>query len=120
MNRQKMAAFLADCLGHMPDQPEQLQCVVDTVIAVLTRIANGGEWSEGEARAVTWATDWAAANRAATWAAAIRAVTWATDWAAARAAWAAAARAAYWAAEAHPDPAKERARQAKVREDLGL
>lgn len=119
MNREKTALFLVDCLAHMPSQPEQLQCVVDTAIAGLKRIADGQDWPEDEARATAWAAV-RAANRAAAWAAANRAVTWATDWAAARAASAAANRAAEAAAGAHPDPDEERARQAKVREDLGL
>ena len=129
--KEKTALFLVDCLAHMPSQPEQLQCVVDTAIAGLKRIADGQDWPEDEARATAWAAV-RAANRAATWAAANRAaacaVTWAADGAADRAAsraaadWAAwtAAYTGVWAARAHPDPAKERARQAQKRKDLGL
>ena len=141
MSMEKTAAFLADCLGHMPWQPEQVQSVVDTAIAGLKRIANGQEWPKSDARAAGWAAadaaadaaDWAAydpaadaadwaANRAAydpAYDAAARAASAAAYWAA----WAAAdaaADAADWAALVHPDPAKERARQAKVREKLGL
>ena len=117
MSQAKTAEFLADCLSHMPDQPEQLQCVVDTAIAGLKRIADGQDWPEGEA----WATAWAAnraANRAVTWAAAWAAMA-AANWAAADwAAWA--ARAADWAARAHPDPDAERERQKAVRKELGV
>ncbi len=140
MSMEKTAEFLADCLSHMPPQPEQLQRAVDTVIAGLTRIANGGEWPEEQARAASRAA-WAAA-RAAAWAAAsskldaawaaaraaVRAAAWAAAsskldaaWSKLHAAAALSARwAAAWAAAAHPDPDAERARQAKVREKLGL
>lgn len=107
MNREKTAEFLADCLAQMPDQPEHVQRVVDTVIAGLTRIASGQAWPDGEALKAGWAaTYWSAAAMAA--------------WAAVRAAPSEAAWAADWAARAHPDPDAERARQAKVREKLGL
>ena len=103
MNMGKMAAFLADCLSYMPKRPEQVRRAVDTVIAGLNRIANGGEWPRDEAYAAMAAAD------AAYWAG------WATDAASDAAYWT-----ADWTAEAHPDPDAERARQAKVREDLGL
>ena len=129
MNRAKTAEFLADCLRHIPTQPDE----VKVVIGGLTRIANGGEWPEDEAKAAADAAAnaayWAAA-RAADWAAAAayaasRAAFWAESTSPSptkTAFWAtnSAANTAVWAAEAHPDPAKERARQAKVREKLGL
>ena len=125
MNIRKEALFLADCLGHMPKQTGEIKVAVDTVIAGLKRIAEGGEWPEDEAREAAGAA-WAAGEAAgAAWAA-----YWAAAWAAADAAyWAAsaasdaagwAARAADWAAEAHLDPDAERARQAAKREELGL
>jgi hypothetical protein len=113
MSRQKKAAFLADCLAHMPKQRPEVKAVVDTVILGLKRIAAGGEWPEDEADAAADAADWAAAM-AADWAAASAAY-----WAVANLAWAV-DRAADYAARTHPDPDKERARQAKVREELGL
>jgi hypothetical protein len=120
MSRQKTGAFLVDCLSSMPDQPEQVQRVVDTAIAGLTRIADGGEWPESEVWAADWAANWpvSAVHAGLDWAAAF-AAEWATEWATVRAA-EAADRAAEWAARAHPDPDAERARQAKVREKLGL
>ena len=117
MSRQTTAEFLADCLSHMPDQPEQLQRAVDTVIAGLTRIANGQEWPEEQARAASRAA-WTAARAAA------RAATSSkldAAWSKLHAAAALSARwAAAWAAEAHPDPDKKRARQAQKRKELGL
>ena len=119
MSRPKEAKFLADCLGHMPSQPDE----VKVVIGGLTRIADGGEWPEDEAMAAADATD--AAVQAAYWAA-----YWAAGWAAdaatdearmaADAGELAAYWVAYWAARAHPDPDAERARQAKARDKLGL
>ena len=124
MNREKTALLLADCLAHMPQQPDE----VKVVIAGLKRIAQGGEWPEDEARATADATADAAADAAdaaywAAWAAA-DAAKWAA-WAAADAARAArtadwADWAADWAARAHPNPDKERARQAKVRKEMKL
>ena len=121
MNIRKEALFLADCLGHMPKQTGEIKVAVDTVIAGLKRIAEGGEWPENAA--------WAAVDAA--WAA--DEAEWSADWVAAWAAadagyWAAdtayfaetADRAADYAARAHPDPDAERARQAKVRDKLGL
>jgi hypothetical protein len=146
MNIRKEALFLADCLGHMPKQTGEIKVAVDTVIAGLKRIAEGGEWPEDEAREAAGAA-WAAGEAAgAAWAAgeaagAAWAAYWAAAWAAGDAAWAAAdeaewsagdaawaasdaagwaARAADWAAEAHLDPDAERARQAAKREELGL
>jgi len=121
MNREKTAEFMVDCLAHMPDQQEEVQSVVDTAIAGLKRIANGGEWPADEA----WAAERAAGMAAA------RTAEWAAEWAAARTAewaayWAAycsaetADRAADYAARAHPDPDAERARQKAKREELGL
>ena len=107
MTKQKTAEFLVDCLTHMPPQRCEVQRVVNTVIAGLTRIANGQEWPEGEALKAGWAaTYWSAAAMAA--------------WAAVRAAPSEAAWAADWAARAHPDPAKERERQKEKRKELGL
>ena len=120
MSIQKTATFLADCLKHMPDQPKQVQRVVNIAVAGLKRIADGGEWPEYEVMATLAACAAARGDDAADWAAA-----WAV-YAAARAADAAACaaygaeQAAHWAAKAHPDPAKERARQAKVRKELGI
>lgn len=113
MNREKTtAAFLADCLAHMPEQPDQVQRAVDIAIDGLKRISNGGKWPDDEALAADWAAR-SAARSAEDWAA------WAASWAAADAAYAA-TRAPYWAAHAHPDPDAERERQATVREKLGL
>jgi hypothetical protein len=125
MSMEKTAAFLADCLGHMPKQTGEIKVAVDTVIAGLKRIAEGGEWPEDEAREAAGAA-WAAGEAAGAADAAYWAAAWAAADAAEWAAWAAsdaagwAARAADWAAEAHLDPDAERARQAKVREELGL
>ena len=138
MNIRKKALFLADCLSHMPDQPEHVQSFVDTVISGLNRIASGGEWSMDEAwAACAWV---GAASKAASYAAraartSARAADWETsaalaDYEASRAAsYAARAartadyeayRAADYAASAHPDPTAERARQKVKREELGL
>ena len=117
--KEKTALFLVDCLAHMPPQPDE----VKVVISGLKRIADGGEWPEGEARAASKAASnaayWAAANAAyaAYWAA--DAAAEAAD-AAAMAAADAARAAADAAARVHPDPDAERARQAKVREEMGL
>ena len=126
MSKEKTAEFLVDCLAHMPQQPEQLQLIIYTVIAGLTRIANGQEWPRDEARAARTASSTAA--RASRWAAhwaAYLAAHWAADaphWAADAAARSARAAdwAADWATHAHPDPDAERARQAKVRKELGV
>jgi hypothetical protein len=121
MNIEKTtAAFSADCLSHMPPQKGEIKIVVDAAKAGLTRIANGQEWPEGEADLAAKAA-WAASDAAA-WAAAWAAY-WAAGWAADAAtdeAGMAAYWVAYWAARAHPDPDAERARQAKVRDKLGL
>ena len=126
MTRKKTAAFLVDCLSNMPDQTEQVQSVVDTAIAGLKRIANGGEWPEDEALAAITAAAAAWGTAQVSWAS-DRAVTYAADWAAlkADAAWSewaakASVAAADWAARAHADPAAERARQATKRKELGL
>ena len=116
MTKEKTAEFLVDCLSNMPDQPEQVQRVVDMGIAGLKRIAQGGEWSRDEAFAAADAAmyaGWASAN-AADWA-----VIHAAEWAADEADWAADWTANY-AARAHPDPDKERARQKAKRKELGL
>jgi len=122
MTKEKTAEFLADCLEHMPDQPEHLQRVVETVLCGLIHIANGQEWPENEA----WAAAYAA--RTAARAAARAAAYWAAAWAARTAAdeaWAADAtywadRVADYAARAHPDPDAERARQKARRKELGI
>ena len=117
MRREKTAKFLADCLSNMPKQTGEIKAVVDAVIAGLTRIANGQEWPEDEALSAYWAA-WdleVAGAGAAAWAM-VNAAAW-TAWADD---WAAAAKAPDWAARAHPDPNAERARQAIVREKLGL
>jgi hypothetical protein len=127
MSRRKETAFLADCLKHMPEQPKQVQRAVNTAVAGLKRIANGEEWPEDEVMATLAACAAARgddAGRAATLAvyAAARAAD-AAAWAAADTAACAAygaEQASHLAAKAHPDLAKERARQAKVREKLGL
>jgi len=133
MTRQKTAEFLADCLAHMPEQTGKIKAVVNTAIAGLTRIAEGGEWPENAAWAAGDAA-WAAAD-AAEWSAAWDAKAWAAaraadcaaasaaksaDWAAAKAAADVAEWAAQWATKAHPDPDAELARQAEKREELGL
>ena len=105
--------FLAAELRSLPDQPAEIQAVIDLVIAGMDLLASGQEWStdvadaadRAAAEAVWAANDWAAeaATRAAAGSAraAARAAAWST-WAAARAAaWAAdAAAAAAWAADA--------------------
>jgi len=71
----------------MPKQTGEIKVAVDTVIAGLKRIAEGGEWPEDEAREAAGAA-WAAYGEAA-WAAA-EAAYWAAAWAASDAAgWAA-------------------------------
>jgi hypothetical protein len=132
MSRQKKAAFLADCLARMPKQRPEVKAVVDTVILGLKRIANGGQWRIEDASEES-ATARAAFVAAAYWGAsaayaAARAATLAVYSASMAAAdsadyaeWAEwVDRAAEYAARAHPDPAKELARQAKVRQELGL
>ena len=124
MSREKTAEFLADCLAQMPPQRGEVKVIVDTAIYGLKMIAQGGEWSESEALAA-WASNrstWAAdeAEWAAYWAA-----HWAAYWVASCvASFSAQDRvakwAADWAARAHQDRAAERARQARVREKLGL
>jgi hypothetical protein len=91
--------FLAAELRSLPDQPAEIQAVIDPVIAGMDLLASGQEWS----------TDAAAAAAAAAWAAAAAAdaaaAAAAADDAAAAAAWAAsaAARAARAAAAARAD-----------------
>ena len=114
MSREKTAEFLADCLAQMPDQPEQVQRVVDMAIDGLKMIAQGGEWSRDEALAAADAAmdaGWASAN-AAEWA-----VIHAAEWAAYAPIWAADASTDS-AASAHPNPDKERARQEQKRIDI--
>ena len=70
MSKEKTAAFLVDCLSNIPKQKGKIKAVVDMVKDGLTHIANGGEWSRDEARAVAdaaRAADWPAAD--ADWAA---------------------------------------------------
>lgn len=89
--------FLAAELRSLPEQPAEIQAVIDPVIAGMDLLASGQAWPEAAeaAEAADWATDWAtdrAAVRAAARAAAA-AVARAAE-AAARAAAAAAARSA--------------------------
>lgn len=78
--------FLAAKLRSLPEQPAEIQAVVDPVIAGMDLLASGQEWPE----AAAWA---ARAARAA------QAATWVATWVARPAARAArdAAEAAYWA-----------------------
>jgi len=94
--------FLAAELRALPKQPDEVQVVIDPVIAGMDLLASGQEWAAADA---TWAAT--AARAAAAWAAdAARAAAAAAAWAAAdAAAWAAAdaanaARAARAAADA--------------------
>lgn len=76
--------FLAAELRSLPEQPAEIQTVIDPVIAGMDLLASGQEWPEAAAaRAAAWAT------ADAVEAAAVRAAAWAAD-----AALAAAARAA--------------------------
>jgi len=120
MSIEKTAEFLADCLSNMPPQKGEVKVVVDTAIDGLKMIAQGREWPAKEASEAAGAAANAAVYGARAAVRAAWAVTWAADWASATATSGAIDRAANWAALAHPDPAKERARQAKVREELGL
>jgi len=122
MSRQKTAAFLVDCLSNMPEQPGEVKAVVNTAIAGVKRIADGGDWPEDEARAAMTAAYAAARAADEADAAAYSAATaaawsadWVANWAAYPAYWA-----ADWAAKAHPDPDAERVRQEIVRKELGL
>ena len=89
--------FLAAELRSLPEQPTEIQAVIDPVIAGMDLLASGQEWP---ADAAAWAARAArAAARAAAWAAdAADAAAWAAR--AARAAARAAAWAAAWAADA--------------------
>lgn len=128
MTKEKTALFLADCLSHMPEQPQLVKCAVNTVIAGLTRITNGQEWPRDEARAAAReavrASHWAA--RETHWGARAAVSHWAA-YPAARAA-VSAARVGDWdvawvaalAVRAHPDPDAERARQKAKKEELGI
>ena len=42
--------FLADMLRAMPEQPDDVQAVIDPVIAGMDRLGRGEEWTEAEAR----------------------------------------------------------------------
>jgi hypothetical protein len=98
--------FLAAELRSLPEQPAEIQAVIDPVIAGMDLLASGQEWPAA-ADAADAAADAEAAARAAE-AAAARAAAWAADAADAEAAWVAAdaaadaadaaARAADWAA----------------------
>jgi len=85
--------FLAAELRSLPEQPAEIQAVIDPVIAGMDLLASGQEWpadaeaARAAAAATARAADWAAA---AAWAAAADAAD--------AAAWAAAADAAAWAA----------------------
>jgi len=85
--------FLAAELRALPEQPDEIQVVIDPVIAGMDLLASGQEWAAARARA---AAEAAASRALAAWAAAIDAAAWAAD----AAAWAAAAAAAVRAADA--------------------
>jgi hypothetical protein len=92
--------FFAAELRALPRQPDEVQVVIDPVIAGMDLLASGQEWAAA-ARAVAWA----AAARAVAWAAATADAARAAAWAAAAAARADAdvadaARAAAWAVAA--------------------
>jgi len=94
--------FLAAELRSLPEQPAEIQVVIDPVIAGMALLASGQEWSRAaaaDADADAAAVDAAAAAARAA-AAAARAAVWAAARAADAAAWAAAAaaRAAVWVA----------------------
>lgn len=93
--------FLAAELRSLPEQPAEIQAVIDPVIAGMDLLASGQEWPEAAANADNWAAAaWAAdantadaANAAARAAARANAAAraaadadnWAADWAAAAA-----------------------------------
>ena len=104
--------FLAAELRSLPEQPANIQAVIDPVIAGMDLLASGQKWADAAWAAARADAAWAAAAdaaaaaadaaAAAAWAAAADAAAADAAWAAARAAtWAAAAaRAATWAAAA--------------------
>jgi hypothetical protein len=100
--------FLAAELRALPEQPAEVQVVIDPVIAGIDLLASGQEWAVADAAADA---AWAAAADAAAWVA--DAAAWAADAAAnaARADWAAAAARAAWAADAAAADADARRRQ---------
>ena len=117
---QKTAAFLADCLSNMPPQPEQVQSAVDTVIAGLKLIADGGEWPKDEALAVAWADARVEASYHGSMAnAAYVALRCAVDWVRHDEKYYV-EESAGWVALSHPDLDAERARQEKVRNEWGI
>ena len=108
--------FLATELRNLPEQPAEIQAVIDPVIAGVDLLANGREWSASVAAAAARAA--ARADAAAAYAAAYaaRAAAWAADAYAARAAaWAADATGAAWAADTTAAAAADAAADAAAR-----
>jgi len=92
--------FLAAELRSLPEQPANIQAVIDPVIAGMDLLASGQKWADAAAAAANAAAIVAAADAA--WVARA-AAAWAAAWAAdaatdADAAWSAAAWSAAWAA----------------------
>lgn len=116
--------FLAAELRSLPEQPAEIQSVIDPVIAGMDLLASGQEWIAVNARAAAAAADAApavappAAQNVAAWAADAAADSTpvadqdAAAWAAARALAAARDAAAVWAAA--PAAARDAARAAAV------
>jgi hypothetical protein len=96
--------FLAAELRALPEQSDEVQVVIDPVIAGMDLLASGQEWADADAAADA---AWAAAARAAAWAAA---AARAAAWAAAAANDADAADAAASAAADAADAARRRQR----------
>ena len=102
--------FLATELRSLPEQPAEVQAVIDPVIAGMDLLASGQEWSASVARAAARAARAARAAEAARATEAANAAAWAAEAARAVADAARAARAA-WAAEAADAACAARLRQ---------
>ena len=61
--------FLAAELRSLPEQPAEIQAVIDPVIAGMDLLASGQEWPAARADAAAWAARAAARADAAAWAA---------------------------------------------------
>ena len=110
MSRRKTAAFLADCLAHMAEQTAETK----NIKRYLARLAEGMELQIFDILTAYFSAI-KAADRPAAWAA-VSAAAWAANCQDKGETGAA----AHWSALAHADYAVERARQATVREKLGL
>ena len=124
--------FLAAELRALPEQPDEIQVVIDSVIAGMDLLASGQEWAAADAAVRAARAAWAAARAADAAADADARAAWAAvrtapaAWAAARAADAAdaaawAADAAAWAADAAawaPDAAAQVATFRRQRDTL--